>query len=70
MALGRERDGDAAEHESDEEHLEREREPVWFVARQHPGNQGPRCQAADVRYRAHDPSAPGRWAGAARIQIV
>jgi hypothetical protein len=28
MALGREADGDATEHESDEEHLEREREPV------------------------------------------
>ena len=58
MTFGRDRDGDAREHEGNKEDLEREREAVRFVAGEQPSYQGPAGQTADVCDRADDPSPP------------
>ena len=69
MALGREQDGQARQHERGEEDLEGQGEPVRVVAGEQAGDQRPARQAADIGDRGHDPSPARRGAAGPGIQV-
>jgi len=69
MALGRQYDGNARQHEGGKEDLEGEGEPVRFVAGEQAGDQRPARQAADVGDRGHDSGPASRRAARPGIEV-